>query len=288
MTDTLDQYTNLAIDAGGIFGPIYVGALAALGDLNRFTRILGVSIGSMIGMMLILGYTLDEVGIIGRKMNFRKLISGNILDALRISKTGGRANIDKMMKVFGKHIANKCDGNPDITFGELYKITGRELIVVAANVCTNKPRYFNMITDTDMPVRLAVAMSSTIPLVFQYNVYENEYYYDGAFADYNLLDYFDQRSIDDAIAISLVKQFPPLRLTGIEAVVVSLVTRAAQQRPPHPRIIKLYASGVHDNLKKSPKRITGTAYNALFIDGYFSVKLYIDNYNSDTTDCSHA
>ena len=278
---------NLAIDSGGIYGPVYVGALAALGDLSRYKRILGVSVGAFVALLVVLGYTIHDIGIAGRKLNPRKIIAGTIIDNLRILKTGGRADNLKIYKIVGKYLALAFNGNPDATFGDLYKKTGRQLIVVGTNIRTGQPRYFNTWSDTAMPIRIAIKITSAIPIVCQYVTYENEEYYDGAYAAHNLLDYFDLRGLANPVGLCIARPRDTIQAGGITLVVHAILMYAWRKHTDR-RIIQLYTNGVGDLVSDWPEAITGALYNSLFADGYTSVKKYIDDIQHDSlSDASH-
>lgn len=278
---------NLAIDSGGIYGPVYVGALAAMGNLSRFTRVLGVSVGAFVALLVVLGYSIHEIGVAGRKLNPRKIISGTIIDSLRVLKTGGRSDNSKIYKIVGKYVAKSFNGNPDATFGDLYKLTGRQLIVVGTNIRTGQPRYFNTWSDTTMPIRVALKITGAIPIVCQYVTYENEEYYDGAYAEHNLLEYFDARGWANAIGLSISRPRDKIIAGGI-TLVIHAILMYAWRKHNDARVIQLYTSGIGNMEAEWPEAITGTMYNLLFSDGYASVKKYMEDIQTDVcTDSSH-
>ncbi|XP_076094797.1 uncharacterized protein LOC143065235 isoform X2 [Mytilus galloprovincialis] len=94
----------------------------------------------------------------------------------------------KLMKFLGEVISMKT-GDPDITFAEVYKKFGNELCVIIANVNTMSEEYCHVKTTPDMPVRLAVRMSMSIPGLFQSlqsKLYDktNNYVDGGVFCNY--------------------------------------------------------------------------------------------------------
>ncbi|CAG2234026.1 unnamed protein product [Mytilus edulis] len=68
----------------------------------------------------------------------------------------------KLMDFLGKIFSMKT-GDPDITFAEVYKKFGNELCIIITNVNTMSEEYCHVKTTPDMPVRLAVRMSMSIP-----------------------------------------------------------------------------------------------------------------------------
>ena len=265
-------YTNLVIDGGGLLGPAYVGALAALGDLAGYTRLMGVSVGSIFAMLLCIGYNIDEIGALIRDTNPKQLINGTLIDLLSIMSSGGRSTNSVLFELVGTYIAPRFNNNPDATFGDVFAKYRKSLVVVATAVTTNTPRYFNHLSDTDMPVRLAIKISCSIPIVFRYVVYENAPYYDGSFCQYDILDYFASRHPGKTLALTIVPPEPRYAMAGIELAICSLASVAVSVRRTHPDVVKIYTHLGLGSFKKCPARIDGEMYNALFQDGFYSVK----------------
>lgn len=250
---------------------------------------MGVSVGAFVALLIVLGYNIHEIGVAGRKLNPRKIVASSIIDSLQFLKTGGRAPNNKIYKIVGKYVAKACNGNCNATFGDLYKRTGRQLIIVGANARTGTPRYFNPWTDTAMPVRLAIKISSAIPLVCQYVAYDDSVYFDGAYASYNLLDYFDSHGLPNVIGLTISLPRVPIMSHGISLVAHALLTYT-HRKHTDPRLIKLYTRGLNLDVADWPECMTGELYNTLFRDGFASVKKYIaychDDYiSSCIADC---
>ena len=269
------SFENLVIDGGGLLGPAYVGALAALGDLSRYKRVMGISIGSVYAMLICLAYTIDEIGVMTRGSSPKRLMSGSLLETLSVHSTGGRSNNALLYRMIGKHIAPRFGGNPDATFGDVFCKYGRMLVVVGTSIPTNTPRYFNHLSDTNMPVRLAIKISCSIPIVFKYVIYESVAYYDGAFCNYDLLEYFARTHNDRTICMTIVPRAPLFENTGIELALCALIDSSAHNRPLCPNIIRVYTNICSSDFKICPEKIDGDIYNSLFIDGYSSTKRHL-------------
>ena len=71
---------NLCIDSGGLYGYNYVGCIKYLYDqnlLNSLKNILGSSIGSIIGLFIVLKFSIDDIIIISKSIDFEKIIDLN-------------------------------------------------------------------------------------------------------------------------------------------------------------------------------------------------------------------
>ena len=228
--------TGIAIDGGGPFGYAYIGALLALGDLSTLRNLLGISIGSIITTLLAIGYTAQEIGDIADQCNMYSKGRPRLRDLLNFKKRGGVLSNNIVPDTLAPYIARKCSSR-DATFGEIYQRYGRNLVIVATNIRDGTPRYFCVETDADMPVRHALAMACTVPLMIQYRKYQNIAYYDGIVADMNLLDYFDTRGITGVLGLTYISNQQVGAQSGIELVLFGILARASRRRSPDRRIV---------------------------------------------------
>lgn len=277
------SYTNLVIDGGGLLGPAYVGALAALGDLSGYTRLMGISVGSIFAMLLCVDYSIEEIGALARDTNPKQLLDGTFADLFSLVSSGGRSNNSALFDLLGTYIAPRFDNNPDATFGDIFAKYRKSLVIVGTTVATNTPRYFSHLCDTNMPVRLAIKISCSIPILFRYVIYENEAYYDGAFCYYDILDYFTRRHPGKTLALTIVPPASRYAATGIELAICALASTAVPVRKTHPDVVKIYTHIGAAFFKKCPAKIDGETYNALFQDGFYSVKRHFTVANESAT-----
>jgi hypothetical protein len=193
---------NLLLDSGGIFGYTIVGALKYLEeniDMSNIKKYLGSSIGSLISLMLILDYSINEIFQIAYKLDLKRLIdikNNNILDIVNNYGFDDGKKLCKLIKII---IRSKTD-NDNITFKELYNFNGKELIIPGTNVSKKICEIFSMKTTPDMYVWEAIRISCSYPLVFQPYMYDNCYYVDGG-ANFYSVDEFNEK--DNSLGILL-------------------------------------------------------------------------------------
>ncbi|CAH1246997.1 Hypp7805 [Branchiostoma lanceolatum] len=190
-------FENLVIEGGGARGFAYIGALRVLesaGILKNIKRIGGVSAGSMIATYVALGLGPAEVAEVTNTDMSKVVAEGGYLKALMKPfnlywrygwETGNGFNI-----WFGnivERFTRKGDqpGNPDITFKQLYEMTGKELCVVVSNLSDMTEEYCHVKTTPNLPIRKAVRMSMSIPGLFQPEQSDHfgdnrDFYVDGA------------------------------------------------------------------------------------------------------------
>ena len=265
-------YTNIAIDGGGASGYVYLGALAAIGDLKNVRRFMGISVGAILAVMLAMEYTIGDIMNITERTSLREHMVPSLKDLWNARKNGGLLGNDKLTLLVDAHIATAL-GSKNATFLDLYTKFSREVIIVATNIRTHRPRYFCVQTDPHMPIRYAIAMSCAIPLIVQYRTYQGVEYYDGVFAQMGFLDYFDERGISDVLGITIVPGPMSSNHTGMMLVVHSLLLRAGRLRDPDARIISIDIPVDSPTIQgfRDPEKTHGILYNK----GYATALQYL-------------
>ena len=185
---------NLLIGSGGTLGFYFLGILKLLDERNLLIgikNILGVSVGSLLGLMLALKFTYNEIYEFSMKLSFEKMLNIKDNKFLDITSNLGFDNgksFIRIVKIIIKHKTN----NSDITFEELYKFGKINLIIAGTNITLSKPIFFNKDTYPNMKVWEAVTISCSIPMVFQPYRFENHLYLDGA-VDLTYITYFKEK-----------------------------------------------------------------------------------------------
>ncbi|XP_033762792.1 uncharacterized protein LOC117344229 isoform X2 [Pecten maximus] len=183
-------FENLVFEGGGNKGLAYCGAVRVLEEIGAFSkikRLSGASAGAMTAALLAVGYNSYEI-----EEFLSQDLSHYFLDASfgyfsllpNLVRGYGWNPGNRIYEWFGTVIKKKTN-DPDITFGELYrdKRFNKELCVVVTNLNHMSEEYCHPKTTPDMPIRLAVRMSMSIPGMFQATQYtvngETNLYVDG-------------------------------------------------------------------------------------------------------------
>jgi len=174
---------NLVLSAGGVGGISFIGALKKLQDSEYLTIenlecICGVSIGSLISLLLITGYTIDECIELSMKIDFKDFINIGAEDALSFFNNLGFDTGEKMQYVIEMFLIKK-KFDKGITFKELYDITKKHYIVVTVCLETMKPVYFDYKNYPDCRVAECIRASMAIPFLYQPVKIGNLTYVDG-------------------------------------------------------------------------------------------------------------
>lgn len=188
--------TALVLSGGGVFGAALLGALHSLSSLDPFKVFAGTSVGALICALLVIGYTPLEL--LRLVMEEQKMIPEQKLDLDRF----GVASQENIRTFVERLFEEKTKAR---TFQEIYNEFGKELIVVGTNLSRQKAMYFQKDNFPGMNVIDALMISSCVPMVFPYIVFENEVYVDGFVTDNFPIRYVSERE-KEVIGINICKK----------------------------------------------------------------------------------
>jgi NTE family protein len=200
----INKYENkkiLIISGGGVRGAAILGALTALNEFNyldTINTIACVSIGAIIGTLLIIGYKPVEIYNIFSKLDLSKL-SIDWTKWTKIIESYGFDDGKKLEHILKKLLTFKKISE-EITLIQLYEKTKKTLIITAT--CTNekKVHYISHENYPNMPLIVALRMSSSIPFYFSPVIYEGKLFIDGGCMDNYPIHLFKDK-INDVIGI---------------------------------------------------------------------------------------
>lgn len=181
---------NLVISGGGISGIGLLGIIKYIDEQNALDNIqnyIGTSVGSILSLLLILKYDIDNLYDFLLIFDFNKLVSEASLDTLFGS--WGFTDVVKL-NYFIKSLIKHKNLNENITFKQLYEKTNKNLIITGSCINDNKIHYFNHKTEPDMPIITAISISSCIPIVFAPIIYKKKIWVDGGLLNNYPIDYF--------------------------------------------------------------------------------------------------
>ena len=204
---------NLVLSGGSVRTVSVVGCLLYLHEqrlLQGVTTVVGTSAGAILGFMLVLGYTPTEVVgllkdvLIGK--GYHKLRLDDLL-SLNIFETFGLDSGENIV-AFLRDVLEKATGLRDVTFMELTKRCGKNLVVCVANVSRQSTEYMCVDDTPDVSVITAIRMSGALPIVFSPVRHSNgDLYVDGALYEALPIGYisarFNNDMLRDTLAISM-------------------------------------------------------------------------------------
>ncbi len=182
------MYQTLVLSGGGVRGISTLGALKVLreeGVLDNLKRYIGVSVGSLIATLMVMGMKEGDMYDEILNVESRDVININIVGFLhKLGLDDGVKMMRHVQKLFIKLGFSGC-----VTFKQLYQITGHELLIFASNVDTSQQTVFSYSQMSDCPVCEAIRMSCGIPFYFTTWVYKGSKYVDGAIHNNFPLEY---------------------------------------------------------------------------------------------------
>lgn len=187
------MYTNLVLSGGGIWGIALMGCINVLEKQPYFPLIknfVGASVGSVIALFVTCGYSsMEMVDFIKEFLTDKKYTKIDYKNMLKFYTTCGLDDGNNLTMLL-KLILTRKGYDAETTFLDLGKKTGKNLIVTGCNITTHTLEYFNIDTSPDMPVHLAVRISTCVPLLYAPVFYKNSYYVDACLYNNFPIDYF--------------------------------------------------------------------------------------------------
>lgn len=189
---------------GGVAGISFIGVLSAIEtvyDVKNIKRVIGTSSGSIMGLMISLGYTSKELQELVMNIDLSKLINitDNFCNDFLINY--GIDDGSKILNLITIFLKNKFS-KKDITFKELYDKFNIELVITGTCINEHKVEYFNYIDNPDMSVLKAIRISISIPFYFTTCIENKKKYVDGGIID-NYPIYYERLEKDKFIGFNL-------------------------------------------------------------------------------------
>jgi NTE family protein len=198
---SISPYTNLAFEGGGVNGVAYAGALRYLDEyyggkfLTGIKNVTGSSVGSIVAAAIACGATADYLENKMRKIDFSEFLDdswGVCSDVYRVMTEFGWYKGDTLLAYIAKTI-QELTGNSEITFEELYQLTGKNLVITGTNVNKMETIYFSRVKFPSFPVKLAVRISSSFPFFFRAEKVLDCYWVDGGLLNNFPIGVFDTK-----------------------------------------------------------------------------------------------
>ena len=178
------EYTSLVFEGGGVRGIAYVGIMRRLqekGILSNIKNVGGSSAGSQMAALVALGFTVKEIEEIMIELpleSFQDNSCGCIRDMCRFFNEFGY-NKGEFMDNYFEDIIKRKTGIKKATFNQLYEKSNIHLKITGTCLETESLEIFDHISTPDMPVSLAIHISSCIPFFFKAVKHNGKTYVDG-------------------------------------------------------------------------------------------------------------
>lgn len=212
------MFRNLVLSGGSVKGVTYIGVLRFLeerGIISQFKNLIGSSVGALVCFFVAIGLNSFEIEQL-IKVLFKEYMasSPNVENIINIFHTMGLDDGSIIMETVSKALHNKYNIH-DITFIELAKKSGRNLVVCGTNLYNSSSVYFNVDKYPNMSVLKAIRISISIPFIMTPIVYEGAMYADAALFNNFPIDYFDGSLPQNTLGVLIKpkkKQFEPANM----------------------------------------------------------------------------
>lgn len=293
-------YKTLVFEGGGICGLAYNGALRELQKSGRLAPIrtfAGSSAGAIYAAILACGAARQDIvqflDDLMAEIDFPSLMdcsSYKLKVLYDVYKTYGICHGERLYKVISSAIERLTNAS-DITFQQVYERYGASLVITGTSLTKRKTIYFRRETHPDMPVVMAVRISTSIPIIFEPVHYAGDLWVDGGMLDNYPMRAFHRHENgriiipDDVLGLMLqcsaevAGEYPPINsIMSYCSAVVDTLLHATQKTYVEPedwgRTIKINTGDVSIidfKLKPEDKK-------KLIDAGAAAVKKYFDTY----------
>ena len=198
---------NIIIAAGGGSKALaYIGVIKKLEEMVSENKIIlnlkevcGVSAGSILGLLYLIGYTYQEMQDEILEKKFEQLKD------IKITNFFTNFGIDSGKNIMSwfESLIMKKGYTKDVSFKELYDKTEKIFRVYATNLNKYKCTIFDYINTPDVSIVKAVRMSISIPFYFTVEKYNNDIHVDGALIDNYPIKYYKDQ-LDNVLGIKII------------------------------------------------------------------------------------
>lgn len=199
-------FSSLCFSGGALKTLCIIGALEYLEynkAVSNVKNVIGTSAGSIMAFLFTIGYTSAEIKKIATEIltddyyvSFDALQVCDLLDNYGID-SGQR--LEECLKLALKRKLNR----DDITFMELAKITGKNLIVCVGNLSKERTEYWNVDNKPNTSVIKAIRVSCTLPIMYTPMMVNGDMYVDGSLYENFPINYFQGSLMKDIFGVNI-------------------------------------------------------------------------------------
>jgi predicted acylesterase/phospholipase RssA len=222
------HYTHLVLSGGGMSGLVYLGALRYLQQEGYDKHILHIA-GASIGALFATAFALDmSMGDLEQK--YKEFLSNEekcLLPTFTMDTI--IESYDNLGVDDGKRLTEPIEeivGN--LTFLELSKKTGKNLIISATHIETMLPTYFSVDNTPNVLVLDAVKASMAIPLFVRPIEIGDDYYMDGGVTDGIPVNAFTNVSPESILVLHLARNSVKVKCLQEKPSFIKLMTSMLQ------------------------------------------------------------
>jgi NTE family protein len=273
-------YKNLVLSGGGIRGISIIGAIKKLIEnnvlnLSVIESVAGSSVGSLIGLLLVIGLDIGEIWQVVEHFTTISVISPN---PMLILSNYGIDDGSTIINIFENIIENKT-GIRNINFKQLYQHKAINFTIIGCCLTTKSVAYFNHIDTPDFNVSTALRISISIPGIFTPVIIDGKAYVDGCLSDSYPMNLYDS-CLEQTLGIYIDDDYCT-EFKYLEEFITSIINLFMYDKNKH--IYERYKNNTVfiENSIKCVSMCTFTVDNEtklkLFMDGIDAAKKFVAN-----------
>lgn len=199
---------TLVLSGGGLKGFGFIGSLKVLEE-NNIIKIKNIkhyyanSVGSILSLLLAIGYSINSIEKFITKFDFTKIISN--IDLLKLFNNLGIFDGEKIMIVIKTMLFKKIKVN-DINFIDFYQKYKIKLNFMTTNYTLGQEEILSLETTPELSILTAIRMSISIPFIFTPIKYNDNIYIDGFLTNNFPIDKIDINK-NNYIALKLNNEY---------------------------------------------------------------------------------
>lgn len=219
-------YHSMVLSGGAFRSITAVGCIKFLEEQNlmkNITNIVGTSAGSIIGLLVVLGMSSGEMAKLIKDLTTRDYIKDlDMSEILNLFQTYG-VNSGAIIEQFVSETLMIKLGLGDITFLELAKHTGKNLVVCVGNISKEREEFWSVDTTPSTSVIKAIRASCSLPIIFTPVTHKGDLYVDGGLYNNFAIDFFKGSNFADVVGIH-VRSLPNNTVDSLFSYMNRLVT----------------------------------------------------------------
>ena len=194
----------MVFSGGALRSITAIGCIQFLEEHNmmcNITTFIGTSAGSIISLLATLGMSSLEMTLLIKELIKKDYIKDlDMSEVLNLFQTYG-INSGTIIERFISEALRKKLGLGDISFLELAKQTGKNLIVCVGNISKEREEFWSVDTTPTMSVIKAIRTSCSLPIIFTPVLHKGDLYVDGGLYNHFPIDFFKGSNLTDVIGV---------------------------------------------------------------------------------------
>ena len=201
------KYKNIVLSGGSVGGISHIGVLKKLLDeklihLKKIATIAATSAGSLIAILVVLGYSIEEIWNFILSLDMKKMVAPDFFMFLK------KCGFDTGHIIYGlfEEIIAKTTGIKHINFRQLYELTHTHIIIVGSCLTTKEAVYYDHINTPNFKVSMAIRISIGMPGFFTPVIIDNKKYIDGAVLNNYPMNLFENK-LEETIGVIIAGDY---------------------------------------------------------------------------------